>query len=85
MTFPERNKLIDEAIVEYKKIHDRYTCNTHVLTDEEWKQYVNDMDRVADHYKNTKISTISGKLCMLFLDDTEEIYKKLKENKKHAT
>ena len=85
MTFPERNNLIDEAIVKYKKIHDRFTCNAHVLTYGEWKQYVDDMDSIAESYKNTKISMISGRLCMLFLDDTEEIYKKLKEKREHAT
>ena len=79
MTFPQRNELIDEMLVKYKMLHDKYSNNKRILTDEEWKEYVDSMDSVANQYKDSKIINISGKLCMLFLDDTEMIQKKLIE------
>lgn len=84
MTFPQRNDLIDEMLVKYKMLHDKYSNNIRILTDEEWKEYIDSMDSVANQYKDSKIIDISGKLCMLFLDDTEMIQKKLIEKEQQV-
>lgn len=79
MTFKERNTLIDDAIVRYKVIHDRYTSSTRILTDDEWRRYINEMDTVAEEFKLTNMTCLSWALCQAFLDDTELMQKKLEE------
>ena len=78
----ERNNLIDKAIVEYKICHDKYFPNGRALTDDEWTNFINKMDSIAEKYKNTSIELLSGKLCMAFLDDMEIIHRAWVEKKK---
>lgn len=79
MTFNDRNNMIDDVIQKYKCIHDKYTSGTKILDDEEWPAYIHDMDAITEKYKGTSIADLCGKLCMAFLDDTEYVQKKLKE------
>lgn len=82
MTFNDRNNMIDDVIKKYKCIHDRYTSGTKILADDEWRTYIYSMDAIREMYKDTSIAELSGKLCQAFLDDTELVQKKLKENEK---
>lgn len=82
MTVEERNDLIDDAIVLYKGCHDKYFPTGRSLTNKEWHDFVGEMDSIAEKYKPTNIALISGKLCMAFLDDMQEIHEKWVEKGK---
>ena len=82
MTFNQRNEYIDDAIRQFKTLHDKYTGSSAILKDDEWETYINGMDAVAGMYKGTNLEDIIGRLCMTFLDDTELVQKKLKETEK---
>jgi hypothetical protein len=75
MTVPERNKMIAECVSEFQEVHDKYFPRGKPLEDEDWTECVKAMDSVAAKYRKD-IPTISGKLCMAFLDDIEEYHKK---------
>lgn len=75
MKVPERNKLIAECIGKYQKIHDDYFPRGKPLEDEEWEECIDKMDEVAGQYKKD-IPEISGRLCMVFLDDIQEYHEK---------
>ena len=77
-----RNRLIDDAIVNFKGCHDRHFPVGRSLTDPEWEKFVAEMDGIADKYKETNIEDISGRLCMIFLDDVEVVHKKWLEKGK---
>lgn len=79
MTFKERHKLIDDAWNQYRTLHLRFTTGIKVLSDEEWKNYINSMDAIREMYIDSPIADLSGKLCQAFLDDTEYVQKRLKE------
>jgi hypothetical protein len=78
MTFNERNNIIDEIVGKFKSLHDKYTSGTRQLSDDEWNNYVHDMDAICEGYKHSNLAEITWKLCQSFLDDTEIIQKKLK-------
>lgn len=78
MTFNERNGYIDDAIKQFKALHDKYTSGLDILTDEQWKAYIGGMDAVRENYLNSNLEGIIGRLCQVFLDDTEMAQKKLK-------
>lgn len=82
-----RNRLIDDALINYKGCHDRHFPVGRGLTDSEWEEYIAEMDIIAATYRDSNISELSGKLCMAFLDDVEYVDKKWKEklNKKDET
>jgi hypothetical protein len=61
--------------------HLRYTQNFDSLTDKEWEEYIQSMDKIANDYKGTNLEQIAGAMCMTFLNDTEMIQKKLKAHK----
>ena len=79
MTFNQRNEYIDDAIRQFKTLHDKYTSSSSILEDDEWKSYIGGMDAVAGMYKETNLEDIIGRICMVFLDDTEYVQKRLKE------
>ncbi len=80
MTFKERNEYIDDAIKQFKALHDKYTSGLEILTDEQWKTYIGGMDAIRENYLNSNLEDIIGRLCQVFLDDTEMAQKKLKGN-----
>ena len=82
MTFNERNSLIEKIITEYKTLHDKYTSSKKVLSDPEWETYIHSMDAIMNEYRGTNLDLLAGKLNQAFLDDTELVQKKLKENEK---
>ena len=83
MTFTERNEILQQINKSYSDIHDKYTSKVSILTDEEWKSYIAEMDAVANEYKSKDMfKDFSGKLCMAYLDDTEYVQKRLREVKK---
>lgn len=82
MTFKERNQAIDDALNEFKQLHDEYTASKNILTDEQWGIYIKAMDDIAEKYKNTNMETIMQKLNQAFLDDTEMVQQKLKNRGK---
>lgn len=82
MTFKERNQAIDDALNEFKQLHDEYTASKNILTDEQWGSYIKAMDDIAEKYKNTNMETIMQKLNQAFLDDTEMVQQKLKNRGK---
>lgn len=82
MKFSERNEILSTIVNRFKKIHDKYTCNALLLTDEQWKSYLHEMDSVAVEYKDSNMSDFTGKICMAYLDDTEIVQKKLKDLKR---
>lgn len=78
MTFSERNEYIDDAVRQFKTLHHKYTGGKGILTDSEWKAYIGGMDAIRELYLNTNLEETIGKLCQIFLDDTEMVQKKLK-------
>lgn len=80
MTFNERNEYIDDAVRQFKALHHKYTNGKSILTDLEWKAYIGGMDAIRELYLNTNLEDIIGRLCQVFLDDTEMVQKKLKGN-----
>ena len=82
MTIEERNRLIDDALVNFKGCHDRHFPVGRSLTSEEWETFIAEMDAIADKYKKSNIADLSGKLCMIFLDDVEVVHKKWLEKGK---
>lgn len=78
MTFLERNDLIDDMLCKFKVLHDKFTSSTKLLTDDEWKEYINSMDAVCEKHKGTNLEGLMWKLCQAFLDDTELVQNKLK-------
>ena len=79
MTFNERNEHIQDAMTKLKMLHDIYTSSTRLLNDEQWIKYIESMDAVKDEYKNTNMYDTINRISQALLDDTELIYKKLKE------
>lgn len=79
MTFKQRNNEVDDMLVKFKLLHDKYTSSRKLLTDEEWKEYIDSMDVICAEHKGTNLEMLAGKLCMAFLDDTEMLQKKLRE------
>lgn len=77
MTFNERNEYIDDAIKQFKALHDKYTSGLDILTDEQWKTYIDEMYAIEKLYLNSNLEGIMGRLCQAFLDDTELVQKKL--------
>ena len=75
MKVPERNKMIADCVSEFQRIHDEYFPRGKPLDDGDWEKCVKAMDSIADKYRKD-IPTISGKLCMVYLDDIEEYHKK---------
>lgn len=82
MTFNERNNLIEKFMTEYKGLHDEYTSSKKTLSDLEWETYIHSMDAIMNEYRGTNLELLAGKLNQAFLDDTELVQKKLKENGK---
>lgn len=80
MTFSERNEYIDDEVRQFKTLHHKYTGGKGILTDSEWKAYIGGMDAIRELYLNTNLEETIGKLCQIFLDDTEMVQKKLKGN-----
>ena len=78
MNVKERNKVIAECITEFQKVHDDFFPRGKPLSDDEWQYCIAAMADVAEKYRKD-IPTISGKLCMAFLDDIEEYHKKWTE------
>ena len=70
MKVSERNKLISECMGKYKKVYDDYFPRGKPLEDKEWEECIQKMDEVASEYKKD-IPDISGKLCMVFLNDIQ--------------
>jgi len=77
MKVPERNKMIAECITEFQKVHDDYFPRGKPLDDKQWEDAIHKMDEIALKYRKD-IPNISGKLCMIFLEDIEEYDKKWK-------
>lgn len=82
MTFGDRNKFIEKVMTELKVLHDRYTSSTKLLSDPEWETYIHSMDAIVEPYKGTNLERVMWRLNQTFLDDTELVQKKLKENEK---
>lgn len=83
MNVAERNKLIADCVGEYQKLHDEYFPRGEPLSDDKWAALIQKMEKVAEKY--TKIPTISGKLCMAYLDDVEEYHKKWTKYKENQS
>lgn len=78
MTFLERNKLITELLNDFQAEHDKYTSSTRILTDEEWEQYIHSMELRLHKLKKTNLHKFAEELWMAFLNDTEDVQKKLR-------
>jgi len=70
----ERNRLIDDAIVNLKGCHDRYFPVGKSLSDAEWEEAIAAMDDIARLYKDTNIADLAWKLNQAFLDDIEVVH-----------
>lgn len=81
MKFSERNLLIKEVNNRFAAEHDKYTCSVRILNEEEWNDYVHAMDSISNEFRGGHMEKIVSDLCMAYLDDTEEIQKKLKGSK----
>jgi hypothetical protein len=79
MTFNERNEHIQDAMTRLKMLHDIYTSSTRLLSDEQWNKYIDSMDAVTAEYKNTNMYDTINRISQALLDDTEMVFKKLKE------
>lgn len=79
MNFRERNNLINDMLVKYRELHNKYTIGKRILEDPDWEDYIHSMDDICAEHKGTNLELLAGKLCMAFLDDTEYVQKKLKE------
>ena len=80
MTFSERNQIIRNAMQYFEQLHEKYTSSVQLLTDEEWENYIKEMDNFLEAHKGSNLEEILWKLCQAFLDDTEMAQKKLKGN-----
>jgi len=78
MTFEERNNIVLDEIAKIKTIHDKYTSSSRILTDDEWKQYIDSMLVIPEPHRETNLEDFIGELVMIFLNDTERMQKKLK-------
>ena len=78
MTFTERNQIIQNLIADFQQIHDRYTSTSRILTDSEWEEYIESMDAKLNKYKNTNLYDVLANLWMAFLNDTEDVQRKLR-------
>lgn len=78
MTFTERNQIIQNLIADFQQIHDRYTSTSRILTDSEWEEYIESMNAKLNKYKNTNLYDVLANLWMAFLNDTEDVQKKLR-------
>lgn len=78
MTFSERNQIIRDITEHFEGLHDRYTSSVQLLTDEEWENYIKEMDNFLEAHKGSNLEGILWKLCQAFLDDTEMVQKKLR-------
>lgn len=81
MTYEERNNTVLKTIAKIKTIHDQYTSSSKLLSDEEWQNYIDDMDAIPDNFRGTNLQDFIGELVMVFLDDTERMQKKLRKIK----
>lgn len=81
MTYTERNRIITDLMSTVKAQHDKYTSNSHILSDEEWQKYIDDMTAIGERFKGGNMEDIAGELVMTFLNDTERVQKKLKKVK----
>lgn len=79
MTFKERNEQIDDLYKRYKTVHDLYTSGTKQLTDEQWEKYIDTMEAITAKFNGTNLRDFAGELQMSFLNDTEEIQKRLRK------
>lgn len=79
MTFAERNKTITELLNDFQAMHDKYTSSTKVMTDDDWKDYINSMNHRLYELKGSNVYELAGRLWMCFLDDTEYVQKELKK------
>lgn len=79
MTFKQRNENLSAIFSRYQVEHDKYTSSNHIMTDEEWKSYMDSMNAIADEYKNGNMDEFSGGVMMAFINDTEVVQKRLKE------
>lgn len=78
MTFSERNQIIRNALQYFEQLHEKYTSSVQLLTDEEWENYIKEMDNFLEAHKGSNLEEILWKLCQAFLDDTEMVQKKLR-------
>lgn len=78
MTFSERNQIIRNAMQYFEQLHEKYTSSVQLLTDEEWENYIKEMDNFLEAHKGSNLEEILWKLCQAFLDDTEMVQKKLR-------
>ena len=78
MTFTERNQIIQNLIADFQQIHDRFTSTSRILTDSEWEEYIESMNAKLNKYKNTNLYDVLANLWMAFLNDTEDVQKKLR-------
>ena len=83
MTYTERNQAVLEPItklvVELTARHDKYTSSSKILTEEEWRAYIDEMRGVADKRKGTSLENIAAYMAQYFLDDTEYVQKELRK------
>lgn len=78
MTYEERNNTIKDLIADFQQIHDRYTSTSRILTDSEWEEYIESMNAKLNKYKNTNLYDVLANLWMAFLNDTEDVQRKLR-------
>ena len=78
MTFSERNQIIRNATQYFEQLHEKYTSSVQLLTDEEWENYIREMDSFLESHKGSNLEEVLWKLCQAFLDDTEMVQRKLK-------
>jgi len=83
MTFAERNNQIIEPITkliaDLRAEHDKYTNSSKILTEEEWRAYIDEMRGIADKRKSTSLENIAAYMAQYFLDDTEYVQKELRK------
>jgi len=78
MTFSERNQIIRNVLQNFEKLHEKYTSSVQLLADEEWEDYIREMDSFLEPHKGSNLEEVLWKLCQAFLDDTEMVQRKLK-------
>ena len=78
MTYEERNNTIKDLTTDFQQIHDHYTSTSRILTDSEWEEYIESMNAKLNKYKNTNLYDVLANLWMAFLNDTEDVQRKLR-------
>ncbi len=81
MTVKERNDQIRNAVNDLLDVHSQFT-GAKILTDADWKFYIDTMENLTAEHAKTSIWVAVRKISQVLLDDTEDVQNRLKEHAK---